>query len=825
MRFKDSVEIEFPQNQVTLIAGENGAGKTSILDAVCLCLYGKTFRTSGRATSGYMGINDLVNHDSTKAVIRVEFENHGHNYVVIRDITRNDTDGEIFEDGESKAIGKRVYDYVRSRAIGLDWEGFRKSTIVLQGEMSSLTELDPSKRKDAFVKLFGLDRYLDYESLAKKKAKEKQTTIQAIEEVNKLLSAEAAKIPEVKREILSLTKSIASLEKRKLNLGKRVEQKKTEKDSLESDYTHYVKLQSKLAGIVKQINDVKKAVMKSRQELTRLTKLKKEFPRLNNLYKELSSLQANFDGLKPIKAKYDQYTKDISNLNINLRNKRGTHSDTLIQIRGTRSEIKNLKKQIPATRELRAVKMSLRKAENLEKKLERRKATLFSEIKQVNDSVKDMKVRMQQVKGKKTCPICFQKISDLQEILKHYLEENKTLATQKKSKADELVTVQRSLNTAQNEKERLTKAKETLEKRDAKKGELTREQSRLLTLRKSEKSLRLDTKALKGQIEKKDQEQKKLGFDHKLYKSLENRIGVFRKNKVTERFSTAKTELDRLPEVERDLKESESRLTSAKVEKSKVFGDVKSLGKIESRYNAAKKRLEGIQEEYNTNERNFATRLEKKKGSTQQLTDLKGKETELKTNLKNIKLFKQEIALLEDLRNIFKNIPENIIRRIRPFIEKEGTDIINDLSNNEITTLNIEEGTLNVAATMNGEIRPIHYFSGGQKTRINMALRVAVSRILSKLPQTEEHTFATMHTLFVDEGDFGNLDEIGIREAIAVVRNLTKEFNRVVLVSHVDAIREIFQGYTIEVIKRWMTESYLKTFGGINTQIVEAHQV
>ena len=141
MRFKDTFSVEFPQNQVTLIAGENGAGKTSILDALCLCLYGKTFRTAGKATSGFLSISDLVNHDSREAAIRVEFENHGHNYVVIRNITKTGNNGELLEDGERKAIKSRVYDYIRNVAIGLDWEGFRKSTIVLQGEMGALTDL------------------------------------------------------------------------------------------------------------------------------------------------------------------------------------------------------------------------------------------------------------------------------------------------------------------------------------------------------------------------------------------------------------------------------------------------------------------------------------------------------------------------------------------------------------------------------------------------------------------------------------------------------------------------------------------------------------
>jgi exonuclease SbcC len=92
-----------------------------------------------------------------------------------------------------------------------------------------------------------------------------------------------------------------------------------------------------------------------------------------------------------------------------------------------------------------------------------------------------------------------------------------------------------------------------------------------------------------------------------------------------------------------------------------------------------------------------------------------------------------------------------------------------------------------------------------------MALRVAISRILSKLPDTEEHTFAVMNTLFIDEGDFGDLDEPGIQEAVSVIRSLTGEFNRVILVSHVQAIKDIFHGQVIEVTKTGSEESMLKT--------------
>ena len=81
-----------------------------------------------------------------------------------------------------------------------------------------------------------------------------------------------------------------------------------------------------------------------------------------------------------------------------------------------------------------------------------------------------------------------------------------------------------------------------------------------------------------------------------------------------------------------------------------------------------------------------------------------------------------------------------------------------------------------------------------------MALRVAISRILSKLPQTED-AFAAMQTLIIDEGDFGNLDEAGIRDAMNVLQNMAKDFSRIVLISHLESVRENFRGYTIEVIE------------------------
>ncbi len=107
---------------------------------------------------------------------------------------------------------------MKNRAIGLDWEGFRKSTVVLQGEMSALTDLNPEPRKEAFTQLFGLSIYFRLEGLAKDKAKARESDIHATEEANKILQAEVEKIPEVKKQITQLKNTVKRLTKKKERL-------------------------------------------------------------------------------------------------------------------------------------------------------------------------------------------------------------------------------------------------------------------------------------------------------------------------------------------------------------------------------------------------------------------------------------------------------------------------------------------------------------------------------------------------------------------------------------------------------------------------------
>src|SRR5712692_6765771 len=217
MRFKERAEIVFPENQVTLIEGENGAGKTSVLDALCVCLYGKTLRTSGTSESGYLHLQDLINHSSLNADIEVEFENHGHDYLVTKRLGSG-AKAQLLEDGVVKAIGAEVTDYVEQVAIGLDWEGFSKSSVILQGEMGALSQFRPAQRRETLKKLFGLEKYDQYEAISKQKFVAAGHRIEALEEANSTIESDVEKIPGVVEQIEMMKNELKILEAEKSKL-------------------------------------------------------------------------------------------------------------------------------------------------------------------------------------------------------------------------------------------------------------------------------------------------------------------------------------------------------------------------------------------------------------------------------------------------------------------------------------------------------------------------------------------------------------------------------------------------------------------------------
>ena len=134
-------DIQLNRNQSTLIIGENGAGKSTILDALTFSLFGKPFRTINKA--------QLVNSINERgAVVECEFSIGKKNFLVRRGIKPN-----IFEieaDGkqiEQNANVRDFQEFLEKQILKLNYKSFTQIVILGNSSFVPFMQLKSNDRR------------------------------------------------------------------------------------------------------------------------------------------------------------------------------------------------------------------------------------------------------------------------------------------------------------------------------------------------------------------------------------------------------------------------------------------------------------------------------------------------------------------------------------------------------------------------------------------------------------------------------------------------------------------------------------------------------
>jgi exonuclease SbcC len=147
------------ENGVTVFVGHNGAGKSSIIDALTFALFGQHTRKSNKG---------LIKRGSTQGFSKVEFEVNEKQYQAVRKIDSKGTlaaklsekiNGETKEiaAGERKQFGESMTHEVE-KIIGLDFEKLKIASIVQQGELNSIIKAKPKEFKELLNAIIGIDK-------------------------------------------------------------------------------------------------------------------------------------------------------------------------------------------------------------------------------------------------------------------------------------------------------------------------------------------------------------------------------------------------------------------------------------------------------------------------------------------------------------------------------------------------------------------------------------------------------------------------------------------------------------------------------------------
>lgn len=221
----DSIDLD-PVACAALV-GDNGAGKSSLLDALTWALYGQGTKGGARDLDNY------VTRGEAEARVDLEFRLQGQMYRVVR--ARNAAKGKsvlelfVLDDGWRALSGKTITETQATieQTLRMDYRTFTSSALVLQGQSDSFTAaMTDAERKDALGRILGLDIWDKLQERAREKCRGLKSQLQGYEQTRTRLQetlerkAElaarhdqlAALIGAKTREIEPLTQAVLGLE-------------------------------------------------------------------------------------------------------------------------------------------------------------------------------------------------------------------------------------------------------------------------------------------------------------------------------------------------------------------------------------------------------------------------------------------------------------------------------------------------------------------------------------------------------------------------------------------------------------------------------------
>lgn len=348
---------------ITVIVGENGAGKSSIFEAISFALFKQ--HTSGK-------IGDLVRNNTENMSVELDFVSRGKEYRIIRDKTKSKTVSRLLTKTSSDSAfmslcsGEReVSDNIQA-ILEMDANLFLNAIYVRQGEIAELVDKTPAEKKLLIGRLLGLDSLETAWNNMIPLIREYENKLSEIK--GKLYSKDA-----LKEEYETKSKELNALKSRGHELESQIEEVK---------------------NLISEISESKRDMEREKEIYeTQMNNLSNEKQTLERLEKDKHQLQENLDRIRESEAEIERLEKYVSKLDVYLDFEKSVVSiqslkESEIEIEDKIDSIKEQKRLIHAKKE---GYNNYLKSDELITKLTNQKIDLEKELATITQLEKDKK--------------------------------------------------------------------------------------------------------------------------------------------------------------------------------------------------------------------------------------------------------------------------------------------------------------------------------------------------------------------------------------------------------------------------------------------------
>ena len=287
LSYKDEQEVHFDGVQLWMLTGANGSGKSSIFDALTFALFG--CHRGGSQNSG-----ELINRGSASLAVEFDFLLDGARHRIKRTLrqlkqsVKSTVQVLLHESGDAwQAVSgtdqKTKFDAWIKDKIGLDYETFTSSVLLLQGKAEKLLDTSPSGRAGVLARIVDLERYQKLHAAADEKRRQAKN---AVEGVANQLSG----VKEVSdEEYAAASANIASAEAARGQTQERIDRLQAQ----ELQSLRWADAQDKLAAArdkLKTAEALLGSAVAIERDHTRLRELRDVFPAINVIVTDRSRI-------------------------------------------------------------------------------------------------------------------------------------------------------------------------------------------------------------------------------------------------------------------------------------------------------------------------------------------------------------------------------------------------------------------------------------------------------------------------------------------------------------------------------------------------------
>jgi DNA repair exonuclease SbcCD ATPase subunit len=175
-------EIDLNKNSTTLIVGENGAGKSTILDALTYSLFGKPFRKVNKPQL----VNSITRKDT---IVEIEFHIGLISYKIVRGMKPNIF--EVYQNGSLLNQSAEMKDYqeiLEKQILKLNFKSFCQVVVLGSASFVPFMQLPGGQRREIIEDLLDLQIFTTMNSLLKDKISNNSEKLADVVSEQKLVS-------------------------------------------------------------------------------------------------------------------------------------------------------------------------------------------------------------------------------------------------------------------------------------------------------------------------------------------------------------------------------------------------------------------------------------------------------------------------------------------------------------------------------------------------------------------------------------------------------------------------------------------------------------